>query len=188
MAVFKNKATFGVVEDFDQDAKNELLAAGIPVLQLPTTLNTEVKTRYVGYLNGFVFFRAWRYWVCEGLMPIANAKEIFEQISAMAVRAGGSAANPVPMSMAVCPAATMRMRKEAERAHEAITDSKKRIEYLQQYCEEHGNAKPGEDVFVQVYHVDTEEGLKALAEYIRAHDVHAAAQTEEIYLESMGGQ
>ena len=39
----------------DDKVKEELRLANIPVFRLPYYMNTEVKTRYIGILNGFVF-------------------------------------------------------------------------------------------------------------------------------------
>ena len=45
----------------DERVKEELEIAEIPVFELPACMNTEVKTKYIGVLNGFTFYRAWQY-------------------------------------------------------------------------------------------------------------------------------
>lgn len=171
MSVFKNMATREPDYEINNNVEKELNAANIPILRLPGFMTTEVKTRYVGYLNGFLFWRAWRYWVCEGLMPMANANEIYEQISIYAVRAGGSAANPEPSSVATNPAYAERIRAAMEIAERAGGDVKERIRYV----EANVHPLPSDELFVSSYHIDTEEGLEKLVDYIRSHDVHAAA-------------
>lgn len=57
----------------DKKVKEELLIAKIPVLELGI-MDKEVKTKYIGILNGFVFQRAWYYWVVKGNMPLKFAK------------------------------------------------------------------------------------------------------------------
>ena len=64
--------------DVDKEVKNELLIANIPVFKLPSYMNTEVKTYYIGLLNGFMFYRAWTYWVCCGDMPLNESQYIYD--------------------------------------------------------------------------------------------------------------
>lgn len=170
MSVFKNMATREPDYEINKIVEKELHAANIPVLRLPGFLTTEVKTRYVGHLNGFLFWRAWRYWVCEGLMPIANANEIYEQISSLAVRAGGSCANPEPSTVATNPAFSERIRVAMEAAERDKKDRKEALRNI----EANMHPLPSDELFIPLYHIDTEEGLEKLVNYIRSHDVHAA--------------
>lgn len=81
--------------DADEKVKEELLIANIPVLRLGV-MNNEVKTRYIGLLNGFVFVRAWRYWVVKGNMPLKFAKQIYENYKDLNIRVNGDAGNSNP--------------------------------------------------------------------------------------------
>lgn len=62
--------------EIDYKVKEELQIANIPVFRLPYYMNTEVKTKYIGILNGFMFYRAWNYWICHGDMPLDIANEM----------------------------------------------------------------------------------------------------------------
>ena len=64
--------------NIDKKVKEELEIANIPYIMLPNFINTEVKTKYIGLLNGFKFYRAWAYWVCVGDMPLDDAEFIYE--------------------------------------------------------------------------------------------------------------
>lgn len=130
---FPNLATHEFDGKTDKDVAKELKTAGIPVMYLPSYMNTEVKTRYIGVLNGFIFIRAWRYWQCNGNMPLEIAEELHKTSEGMGIRAGGHADDLSPETMCV-----------------QIDGSK----------------------FVDCYHIDTPEGLAALASCIKSNKVH----------------
>lgn len=98
----ENLASNGYSEKFDNKVKEELLIARIPIITLPSYLNTEVKTRYIGYSNlsnPFKFYRAWTYWVVDGWVSMHTAKEIFKRFpKEWRVRAYGHAGNIDPSS------------------------------------------------------------------------------------------
>lgn len=54
----ENFARHHYENNVDQLVREELKQAGIPILELPCYMDTEVKTRYVGVLYGFFFYRA----------------------------------------------------------------------------------------------------------------------------------
>lgn len=78
MKYFGNAANSNVVErtgdttSVDNMLKLELEYAGVPLmtgsnaLLLSMTNRSEVRTKIVGELHGWVFIRYWRYWVVEG--------------------------------------------------------------------------------------------------------------------------
>ena len=63
--------------DADKKVKEELQIAGIPVVRVGL-MNNEAKTYYIGILNGFVFIRAWYYWIVKGNMPIEYAQYLYD--------------------------------------------------------------------------------------------------------------
>lgn len=63
----------------DPIVEEELFVAGIDVERLPHALGGEVKTRIVGRLGPIRFHRAWYYWIAEGPVPLAIAREMYEQ-------------------------------------------------------------------------------------------------------------
>ncbi len=67
-------------KEADKEVREELELAGIEIVDMPIlTKGREVKTRYVGKLHGWVFYRAWYYWSCEGPgIPPDDAKALHD--------------------------------------------------------------------------------------------------------------
>lgn len=166
MSAFKNRATHEYRHKEDDAIRQELVAAGIPVLTLPAHTGGEVKTKHCGLLNGFEFVRAWRYWECKGDMPLGVAKAIYQQLSELGIRANGHAGNiePVgysPEHMAHSKAIVEQMQAQKATTQEIIAELEK------------VSVAPGTPLFVEMYHIDTAEGLAALADYIKEHNIYA---------------
>lgn len=166
MSTFTNLATHLYNHGKNAAVKSELEAAGIPVLTLPAIMDGEVKNSHIGLLNGFVFTRAWRYWVCTGDMPLTNAKEIYQHYHHLAVRAEGHAGNIAPEGYSPIQKEQEREVLETMRAKGATTEEI--VAALEQV-----KAEPNLPRFVRQYHIDTSEGLAALAEYIKGHNIYA---------------
>lgn len=166
MSTFTNLATHLYSRDKNAAVKSELETAGIPILTLPAIMDGEVKNSHIGLLNGFVFTRAWRYWVCTGDMPLADAKEIYRLYHHLAVRAEGHAGN-------IDPDGYSPIRKEQER--EVIETMRSKGATTEEIVAalEQLKADPSLPRFVSQYHIDTSEGLAALALYIKEHNLYA---------------
>ena len=143
--------------------KEELEIANIPIISLPCFMNTEVKTDYIGYLNGFVFYRAWTYWICLGKMPLEIAKEIYQKYQKLNIRAGGHAGNVEPESQSMNPV----YEKE-------ITDLLKNTNNTREYLEKAEKIVDDKTLprYVDMYNIDTQLGLCKLTETIKAYDIH----------------
>lgn len=178
MSAFINRALHEYRHDQDEAVKDELHVAGIPCLELPSYLNTEVKTSHIGILNGFVFTRAWRYWICNGYVSLDHAKEIYAQMGQYSVRAGGHASNPEPEHMAKYVLRSQRVQRYAE---ELVTRMHMDTFTALNIAEKKIQPDPNEMPYINGYHIDCEEGLKALADYIRAHNVHAVSFGEPTF-------
>lgn len=160
---FENLASYTYDPEIDKKVRNELEFANIPIVKLPAYMQTEVKTCQIGMLNGFVFYRAWRYWVCEGDMPLEFANQIYEKYKNLNIRAGGHCLNRPPSEESYNPI----YRKE-----------------LEDYWRKGGSEvflKSGEVVikddptqprYVAFYHIDTMLGLCKLAKMIREKEIH----------------
>lgn len=166
MEAFKNRALHEYRRKDDDAIRQELLNAGIPVLKLPFHLTGEVKTHYVGLLNGFVFVRAWRYWECQGDMPLGTAKEIYAQLSSLGIRADGHAGNIEPVGYSPTEEAYARQIVERMQAQQATT--MEIMEELQKL-----SVAPGTPLYVERYHIDTNKGLAALANFIKENNIYA---------------
>ena len=146
--------------DADKEVKNELLIANIPVFKLPSYMNTEVKTRYIGLLNGFVFYRAWTYWICCGDIPLNEAQYLYDNYKELKIRAGGHCENVNPVTVSYNP-----VYKKA-----VIDLANKDIgEYINK-CKDIVDDKTLPR-FVSTYHIDTQLGLCKLAQIIREHNI-----------------
>ena len=120
---FKNRA--GSDPDNNVWIKEELRLAGIPQL-VNDDLDGEVKTNVFGMLHGWMFHRAWNYWICvapdNSGIPTKEAEELYSLFS-KDLRLDGDCSCPHPSVL-------------------------------------HG--KP-----CRIFHADTQEALKALADMIR---------------------
>lgn len=166
MAAFRDRATPEYRSKEDNAVKKELINAGIPVLTLPVTISGEVKTKHIGLLNGFVFFRAWRYWACQGDMPLGAAKEIYRQFEDLGIRAEGHAGNIAPHGY--CPEGMKQAQTVIEQMQSKEASTTEIIAALEKI-----EVAPGTPHFVAIYHIDTEEGLAAFAKYIQDNNIFA---------------
>ena len=137
----------------DKQVKEELEIAKIPVFELPAYMNTEVKTKYIGILNGFAFYRAWRYWVCEGDMPLDVANYIYENYKDLKIRAGGHAGNIEPNREAYNPIYERELRMLSKKV-----TIEKYLELSKEIVDDLSLPR-----FVNCYHIDTQLGLCKLA-------------------------
>ena len=154
---YNNLASNIYKKDINAEVKDELMAAEIPVLKLPQYMNGEVKTEYIGVLNGFKFYRAWRYWVCEGDMPLKIAEYIYKNYKNMNIRAGGNGDNIEPCRVAHNPVYEKEVAEKLKEGLDAalnVIDDKSLPRY------------------VYFYHIDTTEGLYTLAKVIKEKDIH----------------
>lgn len=145
----------------DNEVKNELQIANIPVFKLPSYMNTEVKTRYIGLLNGFRFYRAWAYWVCCGDMPLSKAQYIYDNYKNFKIRAGGHCGNVEPATVSYNPIYEQELRN--------LLDKYDVPEYLEQAKNIVDDKRLPR--FVDTYHIDTQLGLCKLAQVIREHNI-----------------
>lgn len=158
---FENIATMRLEKEYDERVKEELMLAGIPVIKLPSHMDTEVKTRYIGLLNGFMFYRAWRYWVCTGHMPLDKAEELYNQHKDLEIRAGGHCGNLPPEQMSVNPAHTKRLEQHLNDVG------------IDEFLKTRDNIVDDmtEPRYVDMYHIDTLLGLQKLAEHIKNNNI-----------------
>lgn len=178
--IIQNFATQIYHRHMDNAVKDELMNAGIPVLTLPSIIDGEVKTRYIGVLNGFVFTRAWRYWCCTGDIPIAHAQEIYARYHDLMIRAAGHAGNPDPIQVSYSPAQRKREKELVEGMLSLGATNNAIISALQNL--DQNTAEPR---FIEGYHIDTTEGLETLAHYIKENKIYAQNGAEGTYAASI---
>lgn len=154
--------------DIDRKVKEELEIANIPYIRLPNYMNTEVKTTYIGLLNGFKFYRAWTYWVCIGDMPLDDAKFIYENYKDLNIRAGGHCGNVEPEKESYNPVYDKELKKLL------------RSVGMKEYMEKSKEIVDDESLprFVNAYHIDTQLGLCKLAKTIIDRDIHTEIKND----------
>lgn len=110
--------------DVDKQVKLELETAGIRVVGVETSRSNEVQANYLGEIYGWIFERAWYYWIAKGPgIPPKYANDL-HVAHGKSVRVNGSCECPSPFD---------------------------RFKGFGIGC----------------YHVDTQQGLNALADTIR---------------------
>lgn len=96
---FRNMCDHLSPEEADDIPAAELKAAGIKVEKLDWVLNknSEVRTRIVGSLHGWIFKRAWYYWICNGPgIELGCATALHEKFG-KTVRVDGDCSCPSPL-------------------------------------------------------------------------------------------
>lgn len=82
-------------KESDEHIARELRRARIDAVSVP--VYGEPKATLAGKLGPFTFTRAWRYWVVEGPMPLAVARELYaDPIGVDDVRVAGHCGCPPP--------------------------------------------------------------------------------------------
>ena len=152
--------------DVNKKVREELEIANIPVIKLPSYMNTEVKTSYIGMLNGFTFYRAWYYWICQGDIPLEKAKDIYKNYRELSIRAGGHCGNVDPESQSHNPVYDKQVKD--------LINELGVSEYLKRLNKGQINVTDDKTLprYVDTYHIDTQLGLCKLAEIIRINNIH----------------
>ena len=117
------------VKDCDKTIIKEITEEGLEFYKFPDAMNSEVESRYIAYMNGWKFVRAWRYWIATSnktVLLFKYAEKLHEQHGNV-VRVQGHCGCPTPR------------------------------EFLKEPWQ----------LGVNMYHVDTQEGLNALTEIIK---------------------
>lgn len=151
--------------DVNQKVKEELQIAGIPVVDIGRVDN-EVKTNYIGILNGFVFVRAWYYWVVKGNMPLEIAKYLYDNFKELDIRVEGMAGNDLPEKWAKNKDYDKLMKPYVKK----LLNKEITIEELKNISEE--ISSQGEQV-INTYHIDTQLGLCKFVEVIKSNNIQS---------------
>lgn len=160
----RNLASHEFNSEYNRAVYDELTEAGIPIVNVGR-LDNEVKTNYIGMLNGFVFIRAWYYWVVKGWMPLEHAKYLYENYKDLQIRASGDAGNPDPESCSECKDSKTLAKNALDRVRaKEMTMEEANAEYMLRI-------KEGEQ-FIDMYHIDTQAGLNRFVEVIKNNSIH----------------
>lgn len=143
----------------DKEILNELEFAGIHAVECGRT-NQEVPYSYIGILHGFVFKRAWSYWMVSGPMPIKTANYIYEKYRDLSIRAGGDCGNVEPIRYAE----PKDFRKYVDNLAEQLLSNYKLVDEIEKLLQE--KKQSTKELYVNSYHIDTLEGLKVFADIL----------------------
>lgn len=164
-------------KDCDDIINNELHRCRIDAVHGEKS-SGEVPHTITGKLGAFTFRRAWYYWVVEGPMPVAKARELYaDPCGREDIRVAGHAGCPepedpwleyfAPDGKRVIPT---KERTEFERFANSPTDTLRAVAergIAEFHFEDDRTKYPA---FVMQYHVDSELGLRLLADAIRSLD------------------
>lgn len=143
--------------------KEELKNAGINIIK-GLTVPGEVRTNITGQFGRFIFKRAWRYWIVDGPVPLDIANEMYAtEIGRRDIRVTGHAGCPPPEEWAL-PNLDDVLSNEIERLGiESISSNK-----IRKLCI---NGEIKTPMFVNLYHIDSQEGLNLFSETIKKHNL-----------------
>lgn len=150
----------------------ELERCGIPVVQTGAAVGVEVKAAVYGQLGPFSFKRAWYYYRVNGPVPIAVARQLYEDPAGRTdIRVAGHCGCPPPEE----PWTTSRNPETGKK----IVAAEKRAEFdeigedlrqklLARFEEESEWGDPSQgEVFVEDYHIDSELGLYLFVQAVK---------------------
>ncbi len=167
--------------DCDKTIESELNRCGIPFERLHAPTTSEVPSAILGKWGKFKFYRAWYYWVVNGPMPIAIAKELYHDnvVGKVDIRVVGHCGCPPPEEWVdyihpsgkevLSQAKWDENMKTLDGFGKELGDSI-RADLVSKYLpHENPESFPG---FIPNYHIDTELGLYIFAEAIRKHKLY----------------
>lgn len=155
----------------DDTVRAELTASSIEPLELLCPLGGEVRTCVIGLglrraEVAFVFTRVWHYWSVQGNVPLDVANELynnFGRIGREEVRAGGDASCRPPETWIrhVGPTGKLLVQvQDDETINDLVRRNPKAI-----LVKDPTQGFP----MVQLYHIDSPEGLKMFVDLMRRH-------------------
>lgn len=160
----ENLARHNFDSEADNKVKEELQIAGIPAVRVGR-IDNEVKTYYIGILNGFVFIRAWSYWIVRGYMPLEHAQYLYDNYKELNIRVCGHCGNLSPQKWSKNKETSKLFKPYVDK----MLDGEITREELNKIYEE--IKSQGEQV-IDMYHIDTQLGLCKFAEVIKNNNIN----------------
>lgn len=171
-----HKPTPESLDSINQTIRNELLEAGIFILPNDPKDRGEVPAEFCGRYKGFTFYRAWDYWVVNGMVPLKVAKELYDHpTGAKNVRVMGHCGCPPPEDWATeietYTGCQVVPDKEWDEVIRVFADYPESIE---KWKGTHVlESKAGEkSAFVLSYHINTQEGLNLFMDAVRKYNLN----------------
>lgn len=148
----------------DKTIKEELRTAGIPYIELIGRLDSEVPASVIGYFNGFLFQRAWYYWIVKGYMPLEYANELYDKYKELNIRVSGE-------DGIIEPSQRSESREYEKECKKLANKYLKKEISLDEVNRRADKIKKQGKQFVTSYHIDTQEGLLRFAEIIKKYNI-----------------
>jgi hypothetical protein len=164
----------------DVQIREELEKSGINLVFHDKDLNQEVPASITGQLGRFTFTRAWHYWVVSGKMPLNAAREMYANPNGVKdVRVAGHCGCPPPEEWEhwfnpKSHREILNMKQKAQFEEYAKSDSESIKEIAKAGLRDFDFAEDPSQVgegFVDLYHIDTQEGLNLFTATVRAHQL-----------------
>lgn len=136
----------------------------------------EVPYSVVGWLSGFTFERAWNYWIVTGLVPIRIAEVLYaDEVGKKDVRVAGHCGRPPPREWAkwmrggkeVMSIQAVKELEEGIPKMEPILQAEPRESPDNDYLKVGDGQPTDEELFVTLYHVDSQDGLNLLVRELK---------------------
>lgn len=163
-------------ENCDTYIKRELERARIDIHGKPRS-SGEVPSTLYGKIGHIEFTRAWSYWIARGDVPLDIALKLYEYpVGKTDIRVDGHCMSPPPKSPWVkwfLPdgrrVLSLKERDEYERADRSDSEFIRSITdgWKEKYMFSDVPALLGASGFVELYHIDTEVGLRIFADNVR---------------------
>jgi hypothetical protein len=177
-------------ERCDQYITKELTRSRIPIVQVEKQ-DSEVPWSVFGNLNGFIFKRAWYYYMVSGFLPLEIAKELYaDPVGKTDIRVRGDCGCPEPKGYQIewfdketnKPILSMREKEECEKYIKSESKSLKSI--AEKTIEKSLFSDTPEltgSGFISSYHIDSEIGLRLFADTIEKYNLENNTNLKKDY-------
>ena len=159
-------------KECDEVIEQELKRAGIEIVYGPRS-RSEVAATITGKLGSFTFFRAWTYWVVNGLVPLAVAQELYaDPVGVTDIRVDGHCGCPPPQKpwvKRIIPDGRHVVDAENREKFKDYFDASVRGQLAKEFVFSDDPAAEEANEYVDCYHIDSEAGLRVFADTIRKH-------------------
>lgn len=172
------------MSDLNNQARTALKAAGIPVVELDPFPGDRVG--YTGKLGPFTFTRSHSYyWIVKGPVPIDVANELYaDYIGKKDVRSGGHCGCPSPseygQSLTAQNGKHVLAQKDVDEFRSFMLKGVIPTNALDRYVLPDTPEAVGAAYFVDLYHIDSQEGLELFADTIKKHKLHLPQNREHL--------
>lgn len=135
----------------DDDVEKELTEAGINLITIKR--EGEVPSKLGGKYKQFSFTRAWYYWIVRGLVPLKLAQKLYKE-GPKSIRVNGHIGGIEP------------------NLEESIYYRKEVDTHIERWYESINIKDKTEDnAYIDLYHIDTQEGLNYFVKFLKDNDV-----------------